>query len=54
MDLQTKLNPNGTTLFKARLVIKGYRQVEGVDSKETYAPVSRLASLLAFASGNNC
>ena len=53
---KTKSNPDGTTRFKARLVIKGYRQVEGIDFKETYAPVSRLASLrilLAFASGNN-
>ena len=31
--------------FKARLVAGGHRQVEGVDYDETYAPVSRMATL---------
>jgi hypothetical protein len=40
------------TRNKARLVVKGYSQVEGLDFDETYAPVSRLESiciLLAYA-----
>jgi plasmid maintenance system killer protein len=50
---KTKVNPDNSIRFKARLVIKGYNQIQGIDFQETYAPVSRLASLrvlLAFAS----
>jgi Reverse transcriptase (RNA-dependent DNA polymerase) len=36
--------------FKARLVAGGHRQVEGIDYAETYAPVSRLATLRAMFS----
>ncbi|KIK14931.1 hypothetical protein PISMIDRAFT_16919 [Pisolithus microcarpus 441] len=42
--------------YKACLVAKGYSQVQGVDYDETYAPVTRLASLrtiLAIAARNN-
>ena len=42
--------------YKARLVIKGYRQREGVDLFDTYSPVTRITSiriLIAFASINN-
>jgi hypothetical protein len=41
--------------YKARLVVKGFTQIYGVDYYETYAPVARLASfrlLLAIAARN--
>ena len=42
--------------YKARLMAKGYSQIQGVDYDETYAPVARLASLrtvLAIAARND-
>ena len=39
-----KINPNGTTRYKVRLVIRGFEQVEGTDFGETYAPVSKLTT----------
>jgi hypothetical protein len=36
------------TKNKARLVGKGYTQVEGLDFGETYAPVARLESIRIF------
>jgi hypothetical protein len=44
------------TRNKARLVVKGYSQVEGLDFEETFAPVARLESiriLLAYATHHN-
>lgn len=37
-----KTKPNGNTKFKARLVIRGFKDRNIYDLKETYAPVSRL------------
>ena len=42
--------------YKARLVVKGYRQIEGIDYDEVFAPVSKYATLrtvLALASSRD-
>nr|GEZ02176.1 zinc finger, CCHC-type [Tanacetum cinerariifolium] len=48
-----KLKVNGTIdKFEARLVIQGFRQKEGIDYFDTYAPVARITTirlLLALA-----
>ena len=33
------------TIYKAQLVTKGFRQVQGVDYNETYSPVAMLKSV---------
>ena len=54
---KTKLNPDGSVnKIKARLVVKGYAQVFGVDYSDTFAPVARLDTirlLLALIAQNN-
>lgn len=43
---RTKLNADGSiNKHKARLVVKGYAQVFGVDFLETFAPVARLDTI---------
>ena len=41
-----KMKPDGTIdKYKARLVVKGYRQKEGLDYFDTYSPVTRITSI---------
>lgn len=40
-----KINEQGKSKFKARLVIQGCKQTEGVNYKETFAPVVRYSSI---------
>src|SRR5581483_8045317 len=54
---RNKLDEHGTVIRnKARLVAQGYRQEEGIDYDETFAPVARLEAIrlfLAFAAHKN-
>ena len=54
---RNKLDKEGNVVRnKARLVVKGYCQEEGIDYEETFAPVARLESVrifLAYAAHKN-
>jgi hypothetical protein len=46
---RNKLDEDGQIVRnKARLVCKGYAQVEGIDFEETFAPVARLEAIIMF------
>ncbi|KAJ8755145.1 hypothetical protein K2173_018943 [Erythroxylum novogranatense] len=55
--LRTKRNADGyINKYKAKLVVKGYTQLYGVDFSETFAPVARLDTIrmiLAIAAPKN-
>ena len=46
MDFQKEMKVDGTIdKYKARLVIKGYKQKEGLDYFDTYSSVTRINSI---------
>jgi len=46
---RVKYNSDGTLQqYKARLVIRGYHQIEGLDYNETFAPVAKMSSVRCF------
>ncbi|GJX76700.1 retrovirus-related pol polyprotein from transposon TNT 1-94, partial [Tanacetum coccineum] len=48
-----KLDEYGDVLKnKARLVAKGYRQEEGIDFEESFAPVARIEAIRIFIANN--
>ena len=48
---KNKLDEDGQIVRnKARLVYKGYAQVEGVDFEETFSPIARIESIRMFLS----
>lgn len=42
---RTKIDADGKKRYQARLVIKGYEQVNGIDYEKRFAPVARLSTL---------
>ena len=49
MDLQKQFNDDGQVIRnKAKLVCKGYAQIEGIDFEEIFALVERLEAIRMF------
>jgi hypothetical protein len=46
MVFKVKVEPDGSIVFKARLVIKGYLQQYGIDYDETFAPTITFGTIL--------
>lgn len=48
---RVKLNADGSVdKYKARLVVKGFRQKKGIDYEQTFSPVARMATVRAVLS----
>lgn len=46
---KSKFNPDGSLLKKkARIVAKGYNQLEGIDFEEAFSPVTRMETVRLF------
>ena len=45
MDLQEEDADSSVTIYKARIVAKGFRKVQGVDYDETFSPIVMLKSV---------
>ena len=46
MDIQEENEADGSIdKYKAILIIKGYKQKEGLDYFDTYSPVTRISSI---------
>jgi hypothetical protein len=43
---KVKKNQLGVVRHKARLVVKGYAQQQGIDYEEVFAPVARLEAIM--------